>query len=224
MTYLDIPTELRQVIDTETTDFVVKSKRNYPKKKAIGLLAFAFFWNLIVSVFWVAMIGPLFRGKKVHFTSNGVSKTASTEDWGDLVAPSLFIGLFTIVGISILIYGIVLLLQKGGYFAGTPTRLIQFRNGKTTITDWEQFTGNIKIDSKGSAGNLEFQLRTGKMKSRKNNSDRFVPDIIHITGIENVFQIEKKCKIRIKENDPTPSTITSPMNGKNQANPNFDPF
>jgi len=30
MTYLDIPTELRQVINTESTDFVIMSKRNYP--------------------------------------------------------------------------------------------------------------------------------------------------------------------------------------------------
>ncbi len=213
MNPFSIPTELKQVIDNERTDFVVKSKRNYPKKKAAGLLAFATFWNLIVSVFWVVMLGPLFSGKEVHFTSNGVSKTASIEDWGDQVAPSLFIALFTIVGISVFIYGIVILVQKGGYFAGTPTRLIQFRNGKTAITDWEQFTGTIKIDSKGTSGNLEFELRTGKMQSRKNSSDQFVPDVIYLVGIENVFEIEKKCTIRIKENDPTPSIIQSSATG-----------
>ncbi|SDD97098.1 hypothetical protein SAMN05421636_102473 [Pricia antarctica] len=207
MHHFSIPTELKQLIDTERTDFVIKSKRNYPKKKAVGLLAFATFWNLIVSVFWIVMLVPLFSGKEVHFTSNGVSKTASIEDWGDLVAPSLIIGLFTVIGISVFIYGIVIMVQKGGYFAGTPTRFIQFRNGKTAITDWEQFTGNIKIDSKGTSGNLEFELRTGKMQSRKNSSNQFVPDVIYLTGIENVFDIEKKCKTRIKENDPTPSVI-----------------
>ncbi len=222
MNYLDIPTELRQVVDNERTDFVVKCKRNHPKKKAFRLLAFALFWNLIVSVFWVVMIGPLFSGKEVHFTANGVPKTASSEDWGDLIAPGLFIGLFTLVGISALAYGVVMLIQKGGYFAGTPTRLIQFRNGKTSITDWEQFTGTIKIDSKGTSGNLEFELRTGKMHSRKNSGNRFVPDIIYMAGIENVFEIEKKCKTRIKENDPTPSTIHSSADGKNLGDLNFD--
>jgi len=204
-----VPNELKQVIGSETSDFIIKSKRNYPRKKAFATLGLALFWNLMLSVFWFVMIGPLFKGEEVHFESNGISKTASTEDWSELIIPSLIIGLFTIVGIFIFVYGIVMLFQKGGYYAGTPSRLIKFRNGKTTITDWEQFTGNIKIDSKNNAGNLEFELRTGKTHSKKNSGDRFVPDIIHITGITNVFEIEKKCNLRIKENDPTPSNVES---------------
>jgi hypothetical protein len=52
-------------------------------------------------------------------------------------------------------------------------------------------------------GDIEFQLRTGKMESRKNSPDKFVPDIINISGVDNVLEIEKYCRIRIKENDPT---------------------
>ena len=44
------------------------------------------------------------------------------------------------------------------------------------------------------------------MRSRDSGADRFVPDIVYITEIENVFDVEKKCRIRIKENDPTPAT------------------
>jgi hypothetical protein len=51
---------------------------------------------------------------------------------------------------------------------------------------------------------IAFQLRTGKMESKKNSLDKFVPDIIYISGINNVLEIEKSCRIRIKENDPTP--------------------
>jgi hypothetical protein len=54
---------------------------------------------------------------------------------------------------------------------------------------------------------IEFQLRIGKMESRKNNSDKLVPDIIYISGVNNVLEIEKSCRIRIKENDPTPVIV-----------------
>jgi len=44
-------------------------------------LAFARFWNLMVSVFWVVILGSLFIEREVHFTGNGISKIASIEDW-----------------------------------------------------------------------------------------------------------------------------------------------
>jgi hypothetical protein len=47
-------------------------------------------------------------------------------------------------------------------------------------------------------------MRTGRMVSRKNGPARYVPDIIYISGILNVFEVEKICRKRIKENDPTP--------------------
>jgi len=49
-------------------------------------------------------------------------------------------------------------------------------------------------------------MRTGKMVSRKNGPDRYVPDVIYISEIPYVFEIEKICRARIKENDPTPPT------------------
>lgn len=52
-------------------------------------------------------------------------------------------------------------------------------------------------------GDIEFQLRKGKIENRKNGSDKFVSNIICISGINDVFEIEKSCRIRIKENDPT---------------------
>ena len=37
-------------------------------------------------------------------------------------------------------------------------------------------------------------------------SNSYVPDIIFISGIPGVYDIEQICRKRIKENDPTPST------------------
>lgn len=200
-----IPKELRSIIDGEETDFIIKSRRNHPKKKAFGILFFSLFWLAFVSIFVVAFFGPLFTGNEVNFTSNGTPVTASIDDWGELLFPGLIIGLFAVIGLVMLIWALIMFFQKGAFFVGTETRLIKYRNGKTTSTDWEQFSGNIQMKSKGIKGNLSLELRTGKMQSRKNGPSRFVPDIIHIAEVKDVLSIEKKCRIRIKENDPTPA-------------------
>lgn len=202
-----LPKELRLAIDNEQPDFIVRSKRNYPKTKAYGLLAFALFWNGFISIFWVAFFGPLFQGKEVHFTSNDVPQIATVDDWSALIMPGLIIGLFSLVGLGLFFYGLIMLYQTGAYFVGTPTGLIKFRKGNLKRTDWEQFSGNTKMKNNGLYGNLEFELRTGKTQSRSKGPAQFVPDIIHLSEIENVFNVEKKCRIRIKENDPTPALV-----------------
>lgn len=207
----NIPTELRNLIDAEETDFIVKSGRNYPKKKAYGLIFFALFWNAFISIFVVAFLGPLLMGEEVSFKTNDVPTSASLDNWEPALVPALIIGLFVAVGIGMLIWSLVLLFQKGGFFVGTATRFIKYRNGEFTVKDWEQFSGNMKIKSKDRVGNIELELRTGKMKSKDKGADKFVPDIIYMSEIANVFDIEKKCRVRIKENDPTP-TLSSTNN------------
>ena len=57
-------------------------------------------------------------------------------------------------------------------------------------------------------GNITLQLRTGKMVSRKNGPAQFVPDIVYISGIKDeVLEVEKICRKRIKENDPKPANV-----------------
>ncbi len=122
-----------------------------------------------------------------------------------MLTPALIIGVFVLIGIGMLIWGFYLLFQRGGYFVGTNNRLISYRKGIINTYDWEQFTGNMEINNR--KGDFSLQLRTGKMVQRKNKPDEFVPDVIYISGISDVLEIEKKCRIRIKENDPSPATI-----------------
>lgn len=209
MNTTELPIDLKKIIENEKIDFSIKAKRNYPLNKSVGTLVFGLFWTAFVSIFIFAFFGPLFKNEEVHFKSNDVPVTASMDDLSELVIPGIIIGLLTLAGLWMIVYGIYMLIQKGGYFVGTETRLIQYRNGETNITDWEQFTGNVKIKAKNNFGDLEYELRTGKMESRKNQSDKFVPNIIYIPGIANIYDIEKKCKIRIKENDPTPAVLSN---------------
>jgi len=189
-------------------DFSVKTERNHPKKTGISLIIFSVFWNAFVSVFVVAFFGPLFFNEEVHFTSNGNPEVASLDNLSPLLFPAIFIGIFGLVGIATLIWGIVLLVQKGGYFVGTETRLIKYRKGNIEIKDWEQFSGNIEIKSKGLYGDLTLELRTGKVRSSKNSS-KYVPDTLFMYKVKNIFDIEKKCRRRIEENDPNPGIKTN---------------
>lgn len=202
-----LPADLKKQIENEKTDFSIKAQRKQPLSKSLGGLLIGILMCAFMSLFIYAFFGPLFKNEETHFESNGVPVTASLDDLGELIVPGGIICLLTLAGIYVIINSIYSLFQKGGYFVGTETRLIQFQNGKTTSTDWEQFTGNVKIKARNNFGNLEYELRTGKMESRKDKPDKFVPDIIYVSGIENVYEIEKKCRVRIKENDPTPAVV-----------------
>ena len=143
-------------------------------------------------------------GQEVHFESNGVPTVAGPDNLGPLIVPGLIIGLFLFIGVLILAAGIVSLFKRGGYFAGTPTRLIHFYGRTTRSIDWEQFSGDIEVKGTERKGSIALKMRSGKTVSSKNGPDRYVPDVIYISGIPDVFDVERFCRRRIKENDPTP--------------------
>ncbi|MBU2996457.1 hypothetical protein KO500_08420 [Cellulophaga baltica] len=203
-----VPNELKTLIGTEEVDFIVKAKRRKPLSYSILLFVFSTFWLGISGTIGFLFLGPLFFGEEVHFKENGVAKVATLDNYDSLLMPAAILSFFMLIGIVILISAIVIFFQKGGYFVGTPSRLIQFRKGKATSTDWEQFNGTINTKSKGTSGNITFQLRTGKMRSRKNGPSQYVPSTISISGIDNLYSVEQKCRTRIKENDPTPANTS----------------
>ncbi|MBZ4033497.1 hypothetical protein K6T82_01880 [Flavobacterium sp. 17A] len=207
MNLTELPIDLKKQIENEKIDFSLKSTRKYPLNKSLTNLLIGLCMCIFMSLFVHAFMGPLFTNEVVHFESNGQPVTASLDNLDELIFPGIIIILLSLSGIYVVIRAIYSIFQSGGYFVGTESRLIQFQNGKTISTDWEQFTGNVKINAKNNYGNLEYELRTGKIKGRKNQPDKFVPDVIYILGIVNVYEIERKCRIRIKENDPTPAVV-----------------
>ena len=204
MDYIRMPQVLSSVIGSERKDFTVKAGRAQPLRTSISVILFGTFWTAFTSIFVITFLGPLFVGKEVHFESNGVPTVASPDNLGPILVPAIIIGFFVLIGIGLLSWGIRLLNKKGGYFVGTPTRLVHYQNGKIRSIDWEQFSGDIEIRGNRQKGNISLQMRTGRMVSRKNGPDRYVPDVIYISEIPDAFEIEKICRKRIKENDPTP--------------------
>lgn len=198
-----LPAEFQSVVGSDKVDFCVKTKRKEPMSNSISLLIFGIVWSSFISIFVYAFFGPLFREGKVSFKVNGNPTTGSWDNIEPLIVPGAIISLFVIVGVFLIISGVFSLLQKGGHFIGTEHRLINYRNGTYIFYDWEQFTGNMEINQK--RGEITFLMRTGKMKSRKDKPDEFVPDQVYISGVSDVLIIEELCQKRIKENDPTPA-------------------
>ena len=199
---ISLPDKLIDIIGSESKDFAVKGGLAQPAKNSIAMIIFSLFWLAFTSIFFFAFLGPLLWGKETTGSGNFVLSSDSMEG---MIIPVIVIGIFAIVGLGMLALGLASLFKKGGYFVGTPTRLINFTKDSYRSIDWEQFSGDIQVNGKESKGTITLGMRTGKMVSSKNGPDRYVPDVFYMTGIPQVFEIEEICRRRIKENDPTPA-------------------
>lgn len=202
----NLPDLLVENIGNEPLDFAVMATRKQPVRKAIALVLFGAGWLAFTSIFVIAFFGPLLGGGEVHFTANDVPTVASRENFRPLIVPAIMLSIFVLVGAGMLGFGLYNMLSGGGFYAGTPNRLIHYHNGILRSIDWEQFSGDITLSGNEAKGNLILGLRTGSMVSQKNGPARYVPDEIYICGIMEVIEIEKTCRQRIKENDPTPTS------------------
>jgi len=199
-----LPRVLNSSLGAERKDFAVKAGRAKPLKQSLSLIIFGTLWTAFTSIFVIAFLGPLFVGKEVHFESNGVPTVAGPENLEPILVPALILGLFVVTGLAMPLGGIFSMFRKGGYFVGTPLRLVHFHKGKMRSIDWEQFSGDIEVKGDIDKGSIVLKMRTGRMVSRKNGPDRYVADTIYMSKIPNAFEIEGICRKRIKENDPTP--------------------
>ena len=86
-------------------------------------------WTAFTSIFVIAFLGPLFVGNEVHFESNGVPTVAGPDNLEPILVPALIIGLFVIIGLAMMLGGVYSMFRKGGYFVGTPLRLIHYHKG-----------------------------------------------------------------------------------------------
>lgn len=208
MENITLPPELSSSVSSENKDFVIKAGRAQPLKNSLPLIIFGIVWISFTSIFVFAFLGPIFQGKEVHFKSNGVPTVASPDNLDPIVMPAIIIGIFVLIGIGMLAWGIYSLVKKGGYFVGTPKRLVHFQNGNIRSIEWKQFSGDMEVSGNAPKGNISLQMNTGRMVNTKNSPPRYVPDVIYISEIPNVFEIEQICRKRIKENNPTPATTS----------------
>ncbi len=200
---IELPEELNISLGSESRDFAVKGTFAQPVFASVSGIIFGAVWLGFTFFMMSFFLAPGFiEGAIQSF------KSPDSSGEGGMMGSLFFIvffGIFLTVGFWVFFKGIFSLFRRGGYFVGTPTRLVNFRRGRLSSSDWEQFTGNISVRGNNKKGNITLEMRTGKMISGKGGS-RFVPDVIYILGIEGAFDIEQICRKRIKENDPTPSS------------------
>ena len=205
----NIPPEINTVLAGESYDFAVKADHKFPLSYLFKFFVigggFVFLSGAFVAITWV----PILMGKEVHFKVGDVPTVAGPGNVGALLTPTVFIGVFVLVGLALLAYAFYSLFAKGAWNIGTPTRFIAYQKNKVRSIDWEQFSGDIQMSGTSENGTIILVLRTGKMVSRRNMPDQFVPDLIYMVGIRNAFQIEPLLRKRIKENDPTPVKTAS---------------
>ena len=181
-----LPPALIRVIDSEEVDFVVLAKRQEDPMPVFGLVAMGSIWTIgLIAFSWDIRLFDFYDAEG-HLIL-----------WERLTS-LFFLALFFLPGVLPIWYGLHLYYKKGGYFVGTPTRLIQYRAGKLAATSWGQFTGKVFVSL--SSHSLTFTLRTGyNYTNRHGFQKRFQPNSIYMRGIPNLREIEKKCKHRIAE-------------------------
>lgn len=211
MRNIELPHQLSSSISNEQIDFSVKARRAQPLKKSSSLIFFGTIWTALTSIFVFAFFSPLFQGNEVHFEANGVPTVAGPDNLEPIIMPAILLGIFVLVGVGMLYWGIYSTFKKGGFFVGTPIRLVHFHNGNIRSIDWELFSGDIEVSGNDQKGSILLQMRTGAMVSRKNGPDSYVPNTIYISDIPNVYEVEQICRRRIKENDPTPPLTLNSM-------------
>lgn len=201
-----LPSELQSAIGSESRDFVVKSEKAYPTKRGLGFVCFGLVWSAIVSTFVTTFLLPLFQGEQVKISFNQQIVVGSLDNIGPIILPTIMLSIFVIAGVLVMCKGVYFLFKKGGYFVGTSKSLLHYLNGTIRSISWEQFSGDIRVTGGKKKGNITLQMRTGKMVRGRDRRERYVPETIYISGVSNVFEVEKTCRRRIQEHDPTPVT------------------
>jgi hypothetical protein len=199
---VELPEELNISLGSESRDFAVRGRRAKPAGSSLSQIIFGLCWLGFV-LFFISFFFDSFSTGGFSQVISEINKANEGNSQNSGVFLLVFFGIFISVGLFILFSGIFSLLKRGGYFVGTPTRLVRFRKGKLMSADWEQFNGNIEVRGNNKRGSITLEMRTGYMSGGK--SRRYVPDIVFISGIHDVYEIEQICRKRIKENDPTPS-------------------
>jgi len=198
---ITLPEELNISLGSESRDFAVRGRRAKPIGSSLSQITFGIIWLGFISFFLSFFFDSFSEGGFKQLISNlNNANEGDSKQSGIFVV--MFFSLFVLIGFYMLLGGVFSLMKRGGYFVGTTTRLVRFNRGKMMSADWEQFNGNIEVRGNNNRGTITLEMRTGHMSGGKSN--RYVPDIVYISGVPGVYEIEQICRRRIKENDPTP--------------------
>jgi hypothetical protein len=205
--YSDIllPDELLNEIGSETKEFVVKGTHLRPvtlnsiTQLIIGILwVGGFIW---IGFFLLNEFGPA-DITAAEPPEPVINKSFTDKFLNDGWAIGLLYLAFLLPGIWNLRKTLIPLFKSGGIFVGTPQRILNYRNGEIISYGWDEFLLKTKVTGNAIKGNLTLTRTTGYYMNagRTAGGQKFyIPYIVFMSGIQNVFDIEKICKRRIEE-------------------------
>ncbi len=199
MNDVDLPREFTSIIGAEKVDFSLKASRSKSIKESFSLIRWGVGLTGFVGLIGFVVLQPLFQTTDLNAEISNIPK-ATFFDIGWMVFPAIIIGIFLLVGFGMLVSGVYSLFQGGGYFVATSTRLIHYFKGNVKTYRWEQFAGVAELNI--NRGDITLELRTGVTTKGRDGSSTFIPEVIYISGVRNVADIEFICRKRINENNP----------------------
>lgn len=199
---ITLPEELLIAIGSETKEFVVKGTRLRPVKGSYTQLIIGIIW--VVGFLWVgyALFDPFSGAQDTSVAPSLPDESVIDKLINQGIIMYLIYALFLGLGIWSLTKTVIPLLKKGGIFVGTPKMLFNYRNGQLITYEWDQFILKTNATGNATKGDLTLTRTTGyQTKRNQAGMSYYIPYIVFMSGIPNVFEVEKICKQRIKKSD-----------------------
>lgn len=192
MEIIELPQVLTSLIGSESTDFAVKAGLRRPISKSVGNIGFGLLFTVATGIFVLIFLGA------------DRNPQTGTIGPGSDTPIIVLLSVFMLIGITILISGIIKAFRTGGYFVGTPKRLINYRNGKHYSIDWQKFAGDTQVTGNNRKGTITLVMRPENLSNGETVA-AYVPNMVYLTAVKNPMEVERIIRKRIKENDPTPA-------------------
>ena len=189
----ELPQVLTSLIASESCDFALKAGAKRPFMKCAGEIAFGLLFTSLTLLFVF-----IFLRSGNPAEANGASVLGSEKGL-------IVMGIFLIIGIILTVRGCIRAFSRGGYFVGTPKRLISYiKENKYSSFEWSRFAGDIQVKGNARKATIRLFMRPENL-SRAESEEAYIPGVIYMTSISDAHEIEKLIRKRIKENDPTPA-------------------
>lgn len=201
-----IPEELLTAVASESKEFVVKSTHALPYGRPLSQVLFGISLIGLVTWFFSVIIGPIFTKDFVQSISANLGELKNQQNPDGAYGVLIVFSVFLVIGIVVIITGMIPLFKKGGYFIGTPSRIVKCKNGNLCSYKWDEFTGNIRVRGTDKRGSIILDKTTGYTRNSKSRS-YYVPYRVYMFGIQNIHEIEKICRLRISEHGPSASNV-----------------
>ena len=183
ITNAELPAELQQAAsEADQIDFILRYASDYPKEYAYPLLGFGSCWTLFTLFFIAVFFGPFVLYGEVDIEINGVPTHITEDNIFELYIPASFLGIFVIIGLTLLIHGLTSAFAKGGWYIGHKDGLSYRKKDKTELTKWEDFS-SVEVKGEGKKGDVILKLKTGGE--------------FHISGIPDPQKISQICQLHI---------------------------